>query len=125
MMAILHDTFLSALRRVGEARATVQADETGCAAGDVSDLANTGVLASVQRAFRELAEEHRQILLLCAVEDLKYRDVAAVLNVPIGTARSRLSRARYAMRQFLPDLQQDPISRSPAGRSDNVATEAK
>jgi DNA-directed RNA polymerase specialized sigma24 family protein len=60
---------------------------------------------SVQRAFRELAEEHRQILFLCAVEDLKYREVAAILNLPIGTVRSRLSRARAAMRLLLWQIQ--------------------
>jgi RNA polymerase sigma-70 factor, ECF subfamily len=103
LMAILHDAFLSALQRVGEARATVQSDETWCAAGHVADQA--GELASVRRAFCELAEEHRQILFLCAVEDLKYREVAAILNLPIGTVRSRLSRARAAMRLLLWQIQ--------------------
>jgi RNA polymerase sigma-70 factor (ECF subfamily) len=101
LLAILHDAFLSTLRRVGEARATVQSDETACAPGHVGDQLIGDELVAVQRAFRELAEEHRQILFLCAVEGLKYREVAAILNLPIGTIRSRLSRARAAMQLLL------------------------
>jgi RNA polymerase sigma-70 factor (ECF subfamily) len=113
LMAILYDVFRSALRRVGEAQATVRSDQTVCTAGDVADRVLAGELASVQRAFRELAEEHRQILLLCAVEDLKYREVAAILKLPIGTVRSRLSRARAAMRNATSGAG-DPDRKKPA-----------
>jgi RNA polymerase sigma-70 factor (ECF subfamily) len=50
------------------------------------------------RGFEGLSPEHRQVLLLVSVEGLEYREVAAVLGVPIGTVMSRLSRARDALR---------------------------
>jgi RNA polymerase sigma-70 factor, ECF subfamily len=46
----------------------------------------------------ELPDEQRQVLLLVALEGLKYDEVAAVLQIPIGTVMSRLSRAREAVR---------------------------
>ena len=48
-----------------------------------------------------LPEEQRSVLLLIAVEDLSYEETARVLQVPIGTVMSRLSRAREKMRQYL------------------------
>jgi RNA polymerase sigma-70 factor (ECF subfamily) len=49
----------------------------------------------------ELADEQRQVLLLVALEGLKYEEVAEVLAIPIGTVMSRLSRAREAVRTKL------------------------
>ncbi len=48
-----------------------------------------------------LPEEQRSVLLLVGVEDLSYEETAQVLQVPIGTVMSRLSRAREKMRQYL------------------------
>lgn len=48
-----------------------------------------------------LPEEQRAVLLLVAVEDLSYAEAAKVLNVPIGTVMSRLSRARERLQQEL------------------------
>jgi RNA polymerase sigma-70 factor (ECF subfamily) len=46
-----------------------------------------------------LPEDQRAVLLLIAVEDLSYADAAKVLNVPIGTVMSRLSRARERLQR--------------------------
>ncbi len=48
-----------------------------------------------------LPEEQRSVLLLVGVEDLSYEQAARVLDVPIGTVMSRLSRARERMRRFM------------------------
>ena len=47
----------------------------------------------------KLPEEQRSVLLLVAVEDLSYADAAKVLNIPVGTVMSRLSRARERLQQ--------------------------
>jgi RNA polymerase sigma-70 factor (ECF subfamily) len=51
-------------------------------------------LEKVKEAIARLPREQREVLVLVCVEDLSYRDVAGVLNIPIGTVMSRLARAR-------------------------------
>jgi RNA polymerase sigma-70 factor, ECF subfamily len=58
-------------------------------------------LLEVRDAFLRLSEEHREVLLLVAIEGLQYEEAAAILGVPLGTVRSRLSRARQALRDAL------------------------
>ena len=48
-----------------------------------------------------LPEEQRSVLLLVGVEDLSYEEVASVLDVPVGTVMSRLSRGRAKLRQYM------------------------
>jgi RNA polymerase sigma-70 factor (ECF subfamily) len=57
--------------------------------------------AAVNQALDQLQPPLREVLLLCDVEELKYKDIAAVLDVPIGTVMSRISRARRALHQQL------------------------
>ena len=58
----------------------------------------------------ELSPELQQILMLVAVDGLSYDEAAVMLEIPVGTVRSRLFRAREAIKERLPDLQ-DPRSR--------------
>lgn len=58
-------------------------------------------LREMMRVVRSLPDDQRKVLLLVAVEGLKYDEVARVLDVPIGTVMSRLSRAREAVRSRL------------------------
>ncbi|MCW5746000.1 MAG: sigma-70 family RNA polymerase sigma factor [Alphaproteobacteria bacterium] len=51
-------------------------------------------------ALKMLSMEHRQVLLLVALEGLQYAEVAEVLGVPVGTVMSRLSRARDRLTQL-------------------------
>ena len=47
-----------------------------------------------------LPAEQREVLLLAAVEELRYEEIAAVLSIPVGTVMSRLSRARDKLRRM-------------------------
>jgi RNA polymerase sigma factor (sigma-70 family) len=57
--------------------------------------------AVVNEALDQLQPPLREVLLLCDVEEMKYKDIALVLGVPIGTVMSRISRARRALLQLL------------------------
>lgn len=57
--------------------------------------------AALQRAMEELPGPLLEVVLLCDVEEMKYREIAAVLEVPIGTVMSRISRARAALKENL------------------------
>jgi len=54
-------------------------------------------LKSVRDFIDELPEEQRAVLVLVCVEELSYREAAEVLDVPLGTVMSRLSRARSTL----------------------------
>ncbi len=55
----------------------------------------------VQDALNRLSPEHRAVLVLKEMEGLKYEDIAEILQVPVGTVRSRLHRARMELRDIL------------------------
>ena len=57
--------------------------------------------AALHAALEQLQPPLREALLLCDVEEIKYKDIAVILDVPIGTVMSRLSRARRTLRQLL------------------------
>jgi len=57
--------------------------------------------SELQAALAELPVEQRVVFSLCIVEEMDYQAVAQQLGVPIGTVRSRLNRARAALRQIL------------------------
>jgi RNA polymerase sigma factor (sigma-70 family) len=53
---------------------------------------------TLARLIAALPEEQREVLLLREMEDMSYREIAAVAKVPIGTVMSRLARARAALK---------------------------
>ena len=52
-----------------------------------------------------LPAEQRAVLLLVALEDMAYADAARVLQIPVGTVMSRLSRARARLRELMEPMQ--------------------
>ena len=55
----------------------------------------------LDRALTQLSADHREIILLVGLEELSYQQVAEILDLPVGTVMSRLSRARMRLRQIL------------------------
>jgi len=101
LFVILRNIFISELRRAGRAptEGAIEDEHPGLA---VSGRQETRMaLVELQKALDMLSSEHREVLLLVAVEGLKYEEAAEVLAVPVGTVRSRLSRARSALRDLL------------------------
>ena len=109
LFAILRNTFISELRHRAREPASDRADDHP-SLGVKGTQDERMALVDLQRAFDRLRVEHREILLLVAIEGLPYDEAAGVLGVPVGTVRSRLSRARTALRAGLGD--------SPADRED-------
>jgi RNA polymerase sigma factor (sigma-70 family) len=67
-------------------------------AGRVDDEAR---LRDVGQAMSRLRRDEREVLVLCVWGELDYADAARALGVPVGTVRSRLSRARSKLRDLL------------------------
>jgi RNA polymerase sigma-70 factor (ECF subfamily) len=55
----------------------------------------------IQNAIEELPQHYREILLLCDLEELSYREISETLSIPLGTVMSRLSRARNTLTKLV------------------------
>jgi RNA polymerase sigma factor (sigma-70 family) len=76
-------------------------------------------LRDLERAIGQLPQEQREVILLVGLEGMSYDEVAAILGVPIGTVRSRLSRGRDQLRRLM-DMEDEPrrhADRARAGQS--------
>jgi RNA polymerase sigma-70 factor (ECF subfamily) len=67
------------------------ADERASA---LDHLTRRETVSAVRRAILSLPPAYREVVVLCELQEMSYQDAAAVLECPIGTVRSRLSRAR-------------------------------
>lgn len=103
LLSILHSIWLNEVRarRVRQGQGCVDADEA--LSFDGESVAQTHVLAAqVIRRVDALPETQRETVFLAYVEGLSYREVAEVLQVPIGTVMSRLAAARAKLAEYPP-----------------------
>jgi RNA polymerase sigma-70 factor (ECF subfamily) len=96
LFRILINVFQQQGRRVRSAPETLPFDDTRWVASR-----NRGEGLDVRDALDRLPTEHRAVLMLGVVEGFTCREVSEILGIPIGTAMSRLSRARQALRDQL------------------------
>jgi RNA polymerase sigma-70 factor (ECF subfamily) len=99
LFTMLHNQYVNSVRRAVRQGQNFTAEKVHLAtpATQVAGLE----LRDLERAIQRLPEEQRTILLLVGLEGMSYEEAAQVCGVPLGTVRSRLSRAREALRQML------------------------
>jgi RNA polymerase sigma-70 factor (ECF subfamily) len=84
-------------------------DERPEPAAPAPDHAERVVLSvDVARALREVPEEFRVVLVLADVQDMPYDEIAAVLQIPVGTVKSRVFRGRAALGRALAGASGEP-----------------
>ncbi|MGH8083524.1 MAG: RNA polymerase sigma factor [Lysobacter sp.] len=99
LFAIVYRQFLDAQRRSQRYAGLLSRFGIGAAESEPS-AEREFVARSTLEALQRLPVEQRSLLLWISVEGLSYQDVADILEVPIGTVMSRLSRARQALRRL-------------------------
>jgi len=108
MYPILRNSFLtsrSGLR--AQSQASLDDDETDTSALIAHSRTPEFLLLqqegkqTVMDALACLPVNYREVVLLCEIEEMQYKEIAQVLGVPIGTVMSRLARARKALRELL------------------------
>jgi RNA polymerase sigma-70 factor (ECF subfamily) len=70
-------------------------------ADPTAHLIQSETVAQVRRAVLSLPERYREVVTLCDLEEMEYERAASILNCPVGTIRSRLSRAREMLAEKL------------------------
>jgi RNA polymerase sigma-70 factor (ECF subfamily) len=96
---------LDELRRRPPATEPLELATRAAAPGRTDEQAERRALgAALQRAVAALTPEQRAVFLLREYHDLEYDELARVLDVDVGTVKSRLSRARAALREALAEV---------------------
>jgi len=114
LSTILRNTFINERRRRQRQPVTLDLDDdrTGPQGSRGESVAGTGdgigheammdeISQEIAQALADLSEEYRQALLLSDIDGYSYQEVADIMECPIGTVRSRISRARKQLRQQL------------------------
>ena len=89
------------LRRNQERRERLRRVEPECETAAPSPGPEPQHLVAIRQAVADLADEQREAVVLREFHGLSYEEIARVQEVPVGTVRSRLSRAREQLRQRL------------------------
>jgi RNA polymerase sigma-70 factor (ECF subfamily) len=103
MMKIVRNCWIDEVRSRTRRGETFVPEEAGAAAGVPAheDIERRAEMMDVARAMDSLSPEQREVIALVLVEGLAYREAAELLDIPIGTLTSRLTRGRMALAQRL------------------------
>lgn len=136
LFKILTNTFINKYRRRVLERQVAQSmersGETGVmsaggvrAARDAEETLQFTLMSdAIQRALGELPEEFRLPVVLCDVEEMSYREIADIMDCPVGTVMSRLHRGRQRLQSALREhalrsgiVKEDSTTRGSDGRN--------
>lgn len=109
LFVIMRNSFISEFRREKRAPTTSGLAEDDKALSVSGGQEGRIAFLNLQSAFDRLSDDQREILVLVAIEGLKYEEAAATLGIPIGTVRSRVARARQALREILEGHQEQNL----------------
>jgi RNA polymerase sigma-70 factor, ECF subfamily len=98
LFTILHNQYVNHVRRAAREGAAVGLSEREPLLTGAPQQGRGLELRDLERAITKLPKVQRSVILLVGLEGMSYGEVAAVLDVPVGTVRSRLSRGREALR---------------------------
>ena len=101
LFTLMHNQHVNDVRRNVREGDSLDVDTVAAHLVAVTDPTASRQLRELDEAIGKLAMEQRQVILLIGLEGMSYEETAAILNVPIGTVRSRLSRGREALRRLM------------------------
>jgi RNA polymerase sigma-70 factor (ECF subfamily) len=101
LFTILHNQYVNHVRRSIREGATIELNEVAPLLRRPADQERRLELRDLGRALGQLPAAQRAVILLVGLEGLPYTDVGAVLGIPTGTVRSRLSRGRLALSRLM------------------------
>lgn len=118
LFAIVRNTYYTWLKKTRPDRFAVSFDDEMLDGGALAELESSTSAVDlalqqqdtrrlVNAALERLPEEFREVIVLRELEDLSYKEIAAIAGIPLGTVMSRLARARKLMLQHLQHAQRE------------------
>lgn len=101
LFTIMHNQHVNDVRRAVREGVSVAVEDAAAMVTAPSNASAAVQLHDLERAIGRLPSEQRQVILLVGLEGMRYEEVATILNIPIGTVRSRLSRGRELLRRLM------------------------
>jgi RNA polymerase sigma-70 factor, ECF subfamily len=101
LFTIMHNQYVNEVRRATRDAAALDVQDCSTFLVANSDPSASRQLQELEQALSQLPDGQRQVILLVGLEGLSYEDVANILQIPIGTVRSRLSRGREVLRKLM------------------------
>ncbi len=92
---------------VDKTRESTGREPTDAGEGPLDQLEREERAQQVTVAIGELSDSHRMILVLREMEDCDYQTIGEILDIPVGTVRSRLHRARIDLKERLRVIMQE------------------
>ena len=103
MMRIVRNCWIDEVRSRTRRARTFVPEEEGAAIGSEAhrEVELRAEMHAVEKAMNRLSDEQREVIALVLVEGLAYKEAAELLEIPMGTLTSRLTRGRQALAQML------------------------
>jgi RNA polymerase sigma-70 factor (ECF subfamily) len=101
LFTILRNCFISEIRRDRNRADSVAMPDWAMSGVAPANQEDTLMLCRLRDELSALPNDQRTVLLLVVLEGMSYEETAEMLKIPVGTVRSRLSRARHALRRSM------------------------
>jgi RNA polymerase sigma-70 factor (ECF subfamily) len=107
LFTIMHNQNVNNVRRDVREFTAVEIERVSTTLPATTDPSASRKMVELDRALARLPLGQRQVILLVGLEGMSYEDTAGILDIPVGTVRSRLSRGRDTLRELL-DMEERP-----------------
>lgn len=112
LFALMHNLYVDQVRRPKLTLVELDDEAVNNVAAVTSAQEARATLLDLEAALARLPPEQKEVILLVALEDMSYAEVARTLDIPQGTVMSRLSRGRERLRELMDDTGQGTFLKS-------------
>ena len=117
LFTLMHNLHVNVVRQSAREGTLVDVDDVSATLIATTDPTASRQLRELEDAIARLPIEQREVVLLIGLEGIRYDEAAVVLGIPVGTVRSRLSRARGSLRRLFDGDEEGSLPAIPPARA--------
>src|SRR5271169_1909216 len=114
LFTIMHNQNVNGVRRSVREGIAIEFDDKWPSPTAATDPTGRLALRDLDRALARISEEQRRVILLIGLDGTSYEEAATILDVPVGTIRSRVFRGRESLRKLMDRRPERPAARGVA-----------